>query len=120
MGDRGPQAAQVTGPGMQQEAGFDGEELVVVTVDAGRDDGARRAGGDLPGPPRSARVGQQVGDLAAFDRGPGVAFAHAGPVPQPRRGGRRAIDRTDPADMRGPGQAGEVGLLAIHLPTPRE
>ena len=118
--DRGAQAAQVTGPRMQQEPGFDRLELVVVTVDPRRDDGPGRAGRDLPGPPRPPRLAQQLGHLTAFDRGPRVAFTHPGPVAQERRGGRRAIHRTDPAGVGGPGQAGEVGLLAIHLPAPRE
>ncbi len=52
-----------------------------MTRDAGGDDGAGRAGGDLPGPPRPAGLGEQLADLTAFDRGFRVAFTHPGPVP---------------------------------------
>ena len=43
-----------------------------------------------------------------------------GPVPQPRRGRRGAVDAADPAGVRGAGQPREHRVLAVHLPAQRD
>ncbi|MGZ8734878.1 MAG: hypothetical protein ACXW1M_06790, partial [Acidimicrobiia bacterium] len=61
---------------------------------------------------------KQVTHRARFDRSLRVAFAHPGPVPQPRRGRHRAVHSTDTTHMTRMRQPGEHRLAAIHEPPP--
>jgi hypothetical protein len=79
-----------------------------------------RAAPDAMSPERHATgLGQDLADLAKFDRGTRVALSHAGAVSQPRRGPRRTIDRADASDVRRTRELGEDTFLTVHLPPHR-